>query len=91
MGTQIEQTAKDRIQLFSAEDAVLKSNLVVGRVPKGTTTIQAQLASGRIVTGSHDGDVFVIWAADHSVRGAQLTATQADGSVIAAASAPTQF
>ncbi len=50
MGTQMEQTAKDRIQLFSAEDAVLKSNLVVGRVPKGTMTIQAQLASGRIVT-----------------------------------------
>jgi hypothetical protein len=91
MGTQMEQGAKDRIQLFGAEDAVLKSNLVVGRVPRGTTTIQARLVSGRVVTGSHDSDVFVIWAADDSVRGAQLTATRADGSVIAVASAPADF
>nr|BFE75308.1 hypothetical protein GCM10020092_086090 [Actinoplanes digitatis] len=91
LGTAMEPGAKDRIQLFGAEDTVMKSNLVVGRVPTGTTTIRARLASGRIVTGSHDGDVFVIWTVDDSVQGAQLTATTADGSVIAAATAPAEF
>jgi hypothetical protein len=87
----MEQGVQDRIQLFGAEDTVLKSNLVVGRVPTGTTTIRARLASGRTVTGSHDSEVFVIWSVDDSVRGAQLTATRADGSVIVVTSAPTEF
>jgi hypothetical protein len=91
MGTDMEPTRADRIQLFNADDAVLKANLVVGRIPAGTTTINARLASGRVVTGTHDSEVFVVWAAGASVRGAQLTATRADGSVIAATTAPAQF
>ena len=89
LGTQMAKGWKDRIELFGAEDSVLKGNLLLGRLPTGTTTIRARLASGRVITGSHDSDVFVIWTTtEDSFRGAQLTATHADGSVIAAADAP---
>ncbi|MEV4283574.1 hypothetical protein [Actinoplanes xinjiangensis] len=88
-GTRMERGTKDRIDLFGAEDSVLKGNLLLGGLPKGSATIQAALASGRVITGSHDSDVFVIWTTtEDSFRGAQLTATGADGSVIATAVAP---
>ncbi len=87
-GTRMEPDAEDGIELFGAWDSVLKANLVIGRLPARTTTIRARLASGRVVTGSHDGEVFVIWAVDDSVLGARLTATGADGAVIAVAAAP---
>ncbi|GIF42882.1 hypothetical protein [Actinoplanes xinjiangensis] len=70
--------------MFNADDAVLKANLVVGRGPTGTMGIHARRASGRGVTGAHDSEVFVAEAP-------KLTATRADGSVIAIATAPTQF
>ena len=83
------QGDKDRIELFGAEDSVLKGNLLLGRLPTGTTAIRARLASGRVITGSHDSDVFVIWTTtEGSFPGALLTATRADGSVVAAAVAP---
>jgi hypothetical protein len=88
LGTRMAQGGRGRIELFEAEDSVLKANLVVGRLPTGTTTIRARLASGRVVTGAHDGDVFIIWATADSVGGAQLTAAGADGAVIATAAAP---
>jgi hypothetical protein len=91
LGTDMEPGPADRLQLFNAEDAVMKANLVVGRVPAGTMTIRARLASGRVVTATHDSEVFVVWAAGASVRGAEVTATRADGSVIAVTTAPAQF
>lgn len=91
MGTWMEPRPQSGIQLFSADDAVMKFNAVLGRMPAGATALRARLASGRVVAGAHDGDVFVVWAAGDSVRGAQLTATGPDGAVIAVAAAPTQF
>lgn len=37
LGTDMEPGPADRLQLFNADDAVLKANLVVGRVPTGQT------------------------------------------------------
>lgn len=100
LGTVMEAGAGNGIELFGAEDSVLKAGLVVGRVPEGTTTIRARLGSGRTVGASHDGDVFVVWLpgdagrdahTGDSLRGARLTATRADGSVAAVATAPADF
>ncbi|MFI7599847.1 hypothetical protein [Actinoplanes sp. NPDC049681] len=59
-----------------------------GHLPKGAATINARLPSGQVVTGAHDGDIFLIWAPGASVRGARLTAAGPDGSIVDTATAP---
>ncbi|RZU51310.1 hypothetical protein EV385_3124 [Krasilnikovia cinnamomea] len=86
--TVMEQGRADRIRLFGGEDSVLKANLLLGHLPKGAATIEARLPSGQIVTGAHDGDIFLVWAPGDSVRGALLTAARSDGSVVDTAVAP---
>jgi hypothetical protein len=87
-GTVMEPGRADRIRLFGGEDSVLKANLLLGHLPKGAATIKARLPSGQIVTGAHDGDIFLVWAPGASVRGARLTAARSDGSVVDTAAAP---
>jgi hypothetical protein len=86
--TVMDNGPANRIQFFGEWDAVAKANLLLGRVPTGTTTIKAHLASGQTVTGTHDGDIFVVWMPNHSVASAQITALGPDGSAIATAIAP---
>lgn len=78
----------DQFRLFSNEGSMLKANLVLGRLPAGATTVEARLTSGETVTGTHDGDVFAIWAPDGTVSGAQLTAARTETTVVATTTAP---
>ncbi|GAB1688692.1 hypothetical protein [Krasilnikovia sp. M28-CT-15] len=87
-GTVMEPGRADQIRLFGGEDSVLKANVLLGHLPKGASTIMARLPSGQVVTGAHDGDVFLIWAPGDSVRGARLTAARPDGTVVDTAAAP---
>lgn len=87
-GTVMEPGPPDRIRLFGGEDSVLKANLLLGHLPRGAATITARLPSGQVVTGTHDGDIFLIWAPGASVRGARLTAARQDGSAVDTATAP---
>ena len=87
-GTIMEPGRPDRIRLFGGGDAVLKAHLLLGRLPKGATTIKARLSSGRTVTGTDDGDLFLVWAPGASVEGARLTATRNDGSTADTATVP---
>jgi hypothetical protein len=58
-------------------------------MPNGGAFIEARLADGQIVKGSHDGRYFIIWPpAGASLEGAQVTASTQDGAVIATAPAP---
>lgn len=87
-GTVMEPGRADRIRLFGGEDSVLKANLLLGHMPKGAATIKARLPSGQVLTGTHNGDIFLVWAPGDSVQGAQLTAAQPDGTVLDTAAAP---
>jgi hypothetical protein len=87
-GTVMEKGRPDRIQFFGGADTVLKARVLLGRLPTGATTIKARLSSGQTVTGTRDGDIFLVWSPDGAVDGARLTAFRPDGSVAATAAAP---
>ncbi|WP_203830269.1 hypothetical protein [Actinoplanes palleronii] len=57
-------------------------------MPAKATSVTATLRSGRTVTGSRDGDLFLIWAPGADVEGARLTASGPNGKVIATTTAP---
>ncbi|MBM2620574.1 hypothetical protein JIG36_34240 [Actinoplanes sp. LDG1-06] len=78
----------DRITFYGGADAVLKAHLLVGRLPSKATSITASLPSGATLTGSTDGNLFVIWAPGTAVEGAQLTAHAADGTTVTTGTAP---
>ncbi|GIE90713.1 hypothetical protein [Actinoplanes regularis] len=86
-GTVMEAGPADRIRLFGERDAVVKANVLFGHLPTGATAVKARLASGRVVTGTDDGEVFAVWAPDDSVKSAQLTAYGPGNSIIAKATA----
>jgi hypothetical protein len=79
---------RDRITFYGGADAVLKAHLLIGRLPAKATTITASLPSGTTLTGSTDGDLFLIWAPGTEVEGARLTARAADGTAVTTATAP---
>ncbi|MCA2211568.1 hypothetical protein [Jidongwangia harbinensis] len=86
-GTVMESGPADSIRLFGDGDAVVKANVLVGQLPAGATTVRARLASGRVVTGTDDGGIFVVWDPTDSVRSARVTAYGPGGSVVAEATA----
>jgi hypothetical protein len=82
-GTVMEDGPADRLRLFGGWDAVGKANVLFGHLPAGATTVKARLASGQVVTGTDDGEIFVIWTPQDSVEKAQITAYGPRNSVIA--------
>jgi hypothetical protein len=89
-GARMDPDEPGQLRFFGGYDSVLKARLLLGRMPTGAAFIQARLSNGQIIQGNHDGDVFVIWAPGISVDGAQVTATNQEGVVIATAPAPTE-
>ncbi|GAA4605142.1 hypothetical protein BJY16_005268 [Actinoplanes octamycinicus] len=87
-GTVLNAGPADKITLYGDLDAVLKAKMLIGRLPAKATAITAKLPSGRTLTGARDRDLFLIWAPDTEVEGARLTATGADGKVVATVTAP---
>ena len=87
-GSVTDDGPRDRIIFYGGADAVLKAHLLIGRLPAKATTITASLPSGATLTGSTDGDLFLIWAPDTAVEGARLTARAADGTAVTTATAP---
>ena len=87
-GSRTNDGPHDRITFYGGADAVLKAHLLVGRLPSKATSITASLPSGATLTGSTDGDLFVIWAPGTAVEGARLTAHAADGTAVTTGTAP---
>lgn len=86
-GTVMGEGPKNKICLYGDGDAVVKANVLFGRLPTGATAVKARLASGRVVSGTDDGEIFVVWAPDDSVRSAQVTAYGPHDAVIGRAAA----
>jgi hypothetical protein len=82
-GTVMEDVPANRLRLLGGWDAVAKANVLFGHLPAGATTVKARLASGQVVTGTDDGEIFVIWTPQDSVENAQITAYGPGDSVIA--------
>ncbi|HEX5995300.1 MAG TPA: hypothetical protein VFY84_09190 [Jiangellales bacterium] len=78
------------LRLFGGQDAVLKGGVLLGAVPSGTTRIQTRLATGELVEGSLDGDVFAVWAPGADLWDAEITAL-ADERVLAVAHSPSKL
>lgn len=89
-GTVFEPAAPGELTFYGGYDSVLKAGLLIGHIPSAATQISAQLSDGRIVTGDHDGDVFVIRLPGTDVIGATVSATDADGRLVATAPAPAE-
>ncbi|MEV0897149.1 hypothetical protein [Actinoplanes sp. NPDC049802] len=87
-GSRMDDEPHDRITFYGGADAVLKAHLLIGRLPTKAITITASLPSGATLTGSTDGDLFLIWAPGTEVEGARVTARTADGTVVTTATAP---
>ncbi|GGR41898.1 hypothetical protein GCM10010168_70680 [Actinoplanes ianthinogenes] len=87
-GTVTTDGPADKITLYGDLDAVLKAKVLIGKLPAKATGITAKLPSGRTLTGSRDGDLFLVWAPDTPVERAVLTATGKDGKVLATVTAP---
>jgi hypothetical protein len=87
-GTMMNDGPHDRITFYGGADAVFKAHLLMGRLPTKASTITASLPSGATLTGSTDGDLFLIWAPGTAVEGARLTARTADSTVVTTATAP---
>lgn len=87
-GSVISDGPRDRITFYGGADAVLKAHLLIGRLPAKATTNTASLPSGATLTGSTDGDLFLIWGPGTAVESARLTARAADGTAVTTATAP---
>lgn len=87
-GAVVEDSPDDQLLFHGGYESVLKGHLLLGRPPTGTAQVQARLASGQMVQAAVDDDLFVVWKPGISVEGAQVTALDADGKVLAQASAP---
>ena len=87
-GSVIDDGPHDRITFYGGADAVFKGHLLIGRLPARATSITASLPSGTTLTGTTDGNLFLIWAPGTEVEGARLTARAADGRAITTAPAP---
>ncbi|GAA1414803.1 hypothetical protein ACFQZ4_42605 [Catellatospora coxensis] len=87
-GSIIEEPPTQGLHFFGGWDAVAKPKVLMGALPAGATAIEARLVSGEVLRGTHDGTYFAIWSPDATVEGATVTATGADGKVIATAPAP---
>lgn len=87
-GSVFEEPTKQGVDFFGGWDAVAKPKVLMGALPAGATAIEARLVSGEVLRGTHDGVYFAIWSPNATVEGATVTATGADGKVIATAPAP---
>lgn len=87
-GSIIEEPSAQGLHFFGGWDAVAKPKVLMGALPAGASAIEARLVSGEVLRGTHDGVYFAIWAPGAIVEGATVTATGADGKLIATAPAP---
>lgn len=87
-GSIVEEPPAQGLHFFGGFDAVAKPKVLMGALPAGATAIEARLVSGEVLRGTHDGVYFAIWSPDAIVEGATVTATGADGKVIATGPAP---
>lgn len=87
-GTVVEDSVGDQLVFHGGYDSVFKGHLLLGRPPSGAAQVQARLAAGQVVEAAVDDDLFVVWRPGISVEGAQVTAFDADGKVLAQAPAP---
>lgn len=78
------------LRLVGGEDAVLKGRVLLGTVPSGTTRIQARLATGELVEGRVDGDLFAIWSPGADLWAAEITALAGER-VLAVAHSPSNL
>ncbi|HWS34080.1 MAG TPA: hypothetical protein VN408_15215 [Actinoplanes sp.] len=83
-GSRMSDGPADQLRLFDSPASTLRTDLLLGHVPTGATTIEAKLTSGAVVPAVHDGDVFAIWSPDATVAGAQVIATGPGGTTVTA-------